>query len=256
MALQESGERLVGEQRNHGLDEVTIGGGFDGHGQLHGRSFHLHCRLRVFVHGAVDDVGPLDQFRNRARIEAEVFFRDHRNEAGAGFEIRIVEFAVALILLEVGGIGRRKKSAFVVIEPPGDFGRTGILEIDDGILVAVKLLLVEKRTRTMQQAGVDEVHIAADSFPVEAGEQGCRGSPVKTLVVIKDPYSQIWLPYPFLRACGEKQLELLVWRLMSRRMYRQWFIRITESAAVKQLLILRHYSHGCNFQNKNSKFTS
>jgi hypothetical protein len=78
-----------------------------------------------------------------------------------------------------------------VIEPPGDFRRTGILEIDDGILVAVKLLLVEKSACTMQQAGIDEVHIAADSFPVEAGEQGCRGSPVKTLVVIKDPYSQI-----------------------------------------------------------------
>ena len=125
------------------------------------------------------------------RIEAEAFFRDHRDEAGAGFEIRIVEFAVALILLEVGSIGRRKKSAFVVIEPPGDFRRTGILEIDDGILVAVKLLLVEKSARAMQQAGVDEVHIAADSFPVETGEQGRRGSPVKTLVVIKDPHSQI-----------------------------------------------------------------
>jgi hypothetical protein len=52
----------------------------------------------------------------------------------------------------------------VVIEPPGDFGRTGILEIDDGILVAVELLLVEKSARAMQQAGVDEVDIAADSL--------------------------------------------------------------------------------------------
>ena len=104
--FKNTGKRLVGKQRNHGLDEVAIGSGFDGHGQLHGRSFHLHRRLRIFVHGAVDDVGPLDQFRHRSRIEAEAFFRDHGDEAGAGFEIRIVEFAVALILLEVGGIGR------------------------------------------------------------------------------------------------------------------------------------------------------
>ena len=127
-------------------------------------------------------------------------FGDHRNKTGAGLEIRIVELAVALILLEVGGIGGGKKSAFVVIEPPGDFGRTGILEIDDGILVAVELVLVEKSAGTMQQAGVDEVHIAADSFPVEAGEQGGRARPVKTLVVIKHPHSQISFPYPLLRA--------------------------------------------------------
>ncbi len=196
--LQNLGERMVREQRNHGLDEVPISGRFDGHGQLHGRSLHFHRRLRVFVHGAIDDVGPVDQFRHRAGIEAEALFGDHGDKTGAGFEIRIVELAVALILLEVGGIGGRKKSAFVVIEPPGDFGRTGILEIDDGILVAVKLLLVEKSAGTMQQAGVDEVHIAANSFPVESGEQGGRACPVKTLVVIKDAHSQIGFPYPFL----------------------------------------------------------
>src|ERR1019366_10471106 len=141
-----------------------------------------------------------------ARIEAEAFFRHHRNETRAGLESRIVELTVALILLEGGGIGRRKKSAFVVIEPPVDVGRTGILEIDDRILVAVELLLVEKSARTMQQAGEYEVHIAADSFPVETGEQGRRGSPVKTLVVIEDPHSQIGFPYPFLRARSEKQI--------------------------------------------------
>src|SRR5258708_9230920 len=91
----------------------------------------------------------------------------------------------------MGGVGLRKKSALVVIEPPGDLRRAGILEIDDGILVAVKLLLVKESARAMQQAGIDEVHIAADSFPVETGEQGRRASPVKTLVVIKDPHSQI-----------------------------------------------------------------
>ena len=191
---------MVGEQRNQFLDEVAVGGGFDGHGQLHGRSLHFDRRLRVFVHGAIDNVGPVDQFGDRAGVEAEALLRDHGNEAGAGLECRIVKLAVALILLEMGGIGRRKKRAFVVIEPPGDFGRTGILEIDDGVLVAVKLLLVKKSAGAMQQAGVDELYIAADSFPVKAREQGGRARPVKTLVVIKHPHSQIGFPYPLLRA--------------------------------------------------------
>src|SRR5208282_4483694 len=196
--LENFGERVVREQRNHALNEVAISGGFDGHGQLHGWGLHFYRRLCVYVHGAVDDIGPVHQLRDRAGIEAEVFFRDHRNETCTGLECRVVELAVALVLLEVGGIGRGKKSAFVVIEPPGDFGRTGILEIDDGILVAVELLLVKKRAGTMQQAGVHEVHIAADSFPVETGEQGGRGSAAKTLVVIKDPHSHNEFPYPFL----------------------------------------------------------
>jgi hypothetical protein len=85
----------------------------------------------------------------------------------------------------------------VVIEPPGDFGRTGIFEVDDGIFVAVKLLLIEQSAGTMEQAGEDEVHIVADSFPIKTGEQGSRASPVKTLVVIKDAHSQIGFPSHF-----------------------------------------------------------
>ena len=129
-------------------------------------------------------------------IEAEAFLRNHGDETGAGFEGGIVKLAVALILLEVGGVGGREKCAFVVIEPPGDFGRTGILEIYDGVFVAIKLLLVEEGASAMQQAGVDEVHIAADSFAVETGEQGGGASSVETFVVIKDPYSQIGFPLP------------------------------------------------------------
>src|SRR5208282_6798241 len=114
--------------------------------------------------------GPVDQLRHRAWIEAEAFFRHHGDKTRARLEGRVVELAVALILLEVGRVSGGKKGAFVVIEPPGNFGRTGILEIDDHILVAVELMLVEKGARAMQQSGVDEVHVTADSFPVETGE--------------------------------------------------------------------------------------
>jgi hypothetical protein len=91
----------------------------------------------------------------------------------------------------------------MVIEPPGNLGRTGILEIDNGILVAIELVFVEQRAGAVQQTRVNELHITADAFAVKTGEQRGRASAVKTFVVIKDPYSQNWLPYPgyrFLRA--------------------------------------------------------
>jgi hypothetical protein len=47
-----------------------------------------------------------------------------------------------------------EKGAEVMIEPPGDARRRGILEIDDGILVARELRLIEERARSVNQAVV------------------------------------------------------------------------------------------------------
>jgi hypothetical protein len=139
----------------------------------------------------------MDEFGHRARIKAEALFGDHGNEAGAGFEIGIVKFAIALILLEVGGVGGGKKRALVMIEPPGDFGRAGVFEIYDGIFVAVELILVEERAGPMKQAGVHKLDVAADALSVETGEQGGGAGSVKTLVVIKDSDSQSDFPSGF-----------------------------------------------------------
>ena len=57
-----------------------------------------------------------------------------------------------------------------MVEPPGDFGRAGVFEVDDGILVAVELIFVEQRPGTVDQAGEDEVGIAANAFAIEAGK--------------------------------------------------------------------------------------
>ena len=116
-----------------------------------------------------------EQVRDRSGIEAEVFLRNHGDETGAGLECRVVKLAVALVLLEMGGVGRRQKSAFVVIEPPGDFGRTGIFKIDDGVFVAIKLLLVKQRTSPVQQAGIYKVCIVAARFVLDRnGKTGPR----------------------------------------------------------------------------------
>jgi hypothetical protein len=78
----------------------------------------------------------------------------------------------------------------VVVEPPGNFGRTGILEIDDGVLVAVELILIEQSAGSVDQAGEFEIGVAANAFAIKAGKQRGRGSSVKTFVVIEDPNSQ------------------------------------------------------------------
>ena len=162
---------MIGQQRDEAFNEIAVTGGFDGHGELHGGSLHFDCGFCVVVHGAVDYVRPADELCDRARIEAEALFRDHGDETGAGFEIRVVKLLIALILLKVGGVGWRQKGALMVIEPPGNFRRTGILEIDDGILVAIEFVLVEKGTGAVQQAGVDKFHVVADAFLVEAGKK-------------------------------------------------------------------------------------
>ena len=38
----------------------------------------------------------------------------------------------------------------MMVEPPGDLGRTGILEVHDGVFVAIEVSLVEKRARAVQ----------------------------------------------------------------------------------------------------------
>ena len=55
-----------------------------------------------------------------------------------------------------------------MIEPPGDFGRTGVLEIHDGIFVAVELILVEQGSGTVDQAGEFELGVAADALAERA----------------------------------------------------------------------------------------
>jgi hypothetical protein len=123
-------------------------------------------------------------------IKTKPLLRDGGNEAGAGFEIGIVKFAITLILFKVARVGRRQERALVMIEPPGDFGGGGIFEIDDGVFVAIKLLLVKQRPGAMKQSGEDESGVAANALPIEAGKQGRRASPIKAFVVIENPNFQ------------------------------------------------------------------
>jgi len=187
--LQNFRKRLAGEQRNQIWYEL-IRSRLDHHRQFHCGRFHLHGGLGIGIEGAIDNVGPVDEVGHRGGIEAEALLRDHGDKAGAGLEARIVELAVALVLFKVGGIGRREKRAFVMIEPPGKLRRTGILEIDDGVFVAIELDVLEQRPGAMQQPGEGEFGVGANALAVKAGKQCGRGCAVETFVVIKNLNSQ------------------------------------------------------------------
>jgi len=99
-----------------------------------------------------------------------VLGRDHRDEAGTGFETGIIKFAVGLFLLKVRSIGGAQESAFVMIEPPGDFRRRRVLEIHNRILVSGEVGFVEQRTGTVEKAGKLELDVTADPLAVKAGK--------------------------------------------------------------------------------------
>ena len=75
---------------------------------------------------------------------------------------------------EIFRIGSRQKRTLMMIEPPGDFGGVGILEIDDRVLVAVEHLLIKEDVAgSMKQRAVLDFSAWMDSFLVEAAER-CR----------------------------------------------------------------------------------
>ena len=163
-------QRLRGQQGNQPRHKVWILIGFDDHGELHGRLAHFDRGLGVGKLGAIHNVGPLDQFFDGLRIESEALFGDGRQELAARLEIGIVKLAAAGILLKVGGIGRRKKSALMMIEPPGDLGRGGIFEIYYGVLVTIKLAFIEQRAGAVDEAAEAKLNVFAHALAVKTRE--------------------------------------------------------------------------------------
>ena len=79
---------------------------------------------------------------------------DIADEGGAGFVARVVELAAAGIAAEVLLVGGVEEGALVMVEPPGEAGIGGILEIDDGVLVAI------------EQGGIEQFWEALWAIPV------------------------------------------------------------------------------------------
>ena len=68
-----------------------------------------------------------------------------------------------------------------MIEPPCDFWRTGILEIDDGIFVPVEVVLVEQRACTMKQAASRQIRRCCEYVPDKNVKKGLRRKPHRNI---------------------------------------------------------------------------
>src|SRR6266571_5759223 len=81
-----------------------------------------------------------------------------------------------------------------MVKPPSDPGRRRIFEVDDRVLVSVKILFIEQSAGAMDQTGELEIDVGTDTLAVKTGKQRRRSSAVKTFAVKEDPYFQMICP--------------------------------------------------------------
>jgi hypothetical protein len=82
------------------------------------------------------------------------------------------------------GVGRRKKCALVMIEPPSHLGRVGILEIDDDVFVAVEQFVFPRLNCAVCHSSEMKLGIRVEALPIEAVEK-CSGSGTVEAAVVE-----------------------------------------------------------------------
>jgi hypothetical protein len=88
------------------------------------------------------------------------------------------------VALEMLGVLGRQESALMMVEPPGQPRVGGVLEIHDGIDVAVEISGLEKLVGFVGQAGESEFGRGIKFGFDKAAEKRRRGRAVETMIVI------------------------------------------------------------------------
>src|SRR5579885_1207949 len=177
-------ERAAGEFADRVLDELVVRVLDDLH-ELERGFFQLDGLGGVLVESSVNRVRPRDERRERLVLEPEALACDARDELGAGLARGVPEFFARSVGAEVRLVLRREEGRLMMVEPPRQLVRRAVLEINDGVLVAVEHRLVEERARRVQQRRVRDFGFAVDARAVEARE-GCGGGhAVEAVAVIE-----------------------------------------------------------------------
>src|SRR5581483_2763787 len=130
-------------------------------------------------------MGPMNEFFYWFSIEPKLGLGDIGDEFGAGLARRIEKLLPRSIGAKVSFIFRRQKRRLMMIEPPRQFFGGRILEIDDGVLIAIEHVSVEEYvTGPMQETAVRYFSRGMNSLLVEACESCRRGHAVKAMTVI------------------------------------------------------------------------
>src|ERR1700735_567576 len=88
-----------------------------------------------------------------------------------------------MVAAEVFRILRRKESALMMAEPPGKQGRTGILEIHNGVFIAVENTVFERVRGFVRHSGVHKLSVRMDALTVKAGKDRGRGCSIEAFIV-------------------------------------------------------------------------
>ena len=83
-------------------------------------------------------------------------------------------------------IGRGEKGAQMMIEPPGDAGRSAVLEVNNRVFVTREIRFLKECTCPMHQPVIAVLCILTDAFAVKAHEERSRARSVKAPVVIEN----------------------------------------------------------------------
>src|SRR5882762_8185939 len=78
------------------------------------------------------------QVIHRPRIESELLLGHRRVQLCARAVVWLIKHVRAAMLAKVARVLRRQERALVMIKPPGQLRRIGILEIHDDVLIAIK----------------------------------------------------------------------------------------------------------------------
>ena len=157
-----------------------------------------------------------------AGIESEPLPRHVGDQAGAGDVRRIVKLSAIGRLAHrehLGRVGLRlprqkiapviggEKRALVMVEPPSNFGRGGVLEVHNCVLALDERRLVEERPRRLvHQPVVRKLLRRPDALAMEAREQRRRARAIEAVIVVEDATAQaeILRTKPILRSRGPR----------------------------------------------------
>src|SRR5271168_5465123 len=120
-------------------------------------------------------------------VESEFFRGDSGQKFGAGFIGGIVKLFAGMVLAEMFGVGGRQKGALMMIEPPGEPRRAGILEIDDGVFVAIKCAVLERLRSLVGHPGIEELGCGIDALFIKTRENRGGGGSVEAFIVETNP---------------------------------------------------------------------
>src|SRR5437763_9510795 len=163
-------ERARDEFAYDALDEVVFGDVLDDLHQLERRLSKLDGLRRRLVERAVNRVRPTDERAERRVLEAEVLDGGARDELGAGLARGVPEFFPRSVGAEVRLVFGAEEGGLVVVEPPREALARAVLEVNDGVLVAVEHRVVEERARRVQERRVGHRGVPVNAREVEARE--------------------------------------------------------------------------------------